>query len=179
MVRSTTCITFCFLVLLFTNCGTILSGKKQKVVFTTPTASPIQITIWEPKPDQIFNEDSVQFANGEYLKINEFLLDSGSTDVSVHRPKPKQIITFTAINPNSTGQKTSPAKNDLEKVMASNTRIEVNHFKYYSPTFNESALLNFVIPWNWMIDAYTGAVLRWKITNPIAPPQKSTPKPNP
>ena len=177
MVRSTTCIAFCSLVLLFTNCGTILSGKKQKVVFTTPCTSPIHITIWEPKPDQIFNEDSVQFGNGEYLKISEFVLDSGSQYVSVHRPKPQQIITFSAINPASTGHKPSPTKQDLEKTMASNTRIEINHFYYFSPTFNESALLNFVIPWNWMIDAYTGAVLRWKITNPIAPPLKPASKP--
>jgi hypothetical protein len=31
----------------------------------------------------------------------------------------------------------------------------------FSKKFNEASLLNFLLPWNWMIDANNGAILRY------------------
>lgn len=170
MVRSTTCITGCFFLLLFTSCGTILSGKKQNVVFSSPTTSTIQLAIWQPKPDVIVNDDSINFGNGEFLKVFEERIDSGTLYFAFPRPKVNQTLTLAAINNGSNiKQEQSQTLKPLDP-MASGISLKTLNFQKYSSTFNEVTLLNFVIPWNWMIDAYYGTVLRWKISNPINPP---------
>lgn len=38
---------------------------------------------------------------------------------------------------------------------------------YLKPKFNEASTLNFIFPWNWMIDAIEGGILRFQIPDTI------------
>lgn len=129
----------------FFGCATIITGKKQSlyIVSNPPGASIYVARINANKATQETQVDSFA-STAETPSIKKIIPDttiSGITPcfIDVRRPQ-KDSLQITLIYPNH-----QPTSQTLK------------------PKFNESAGLNFIIPWNWMIDAMTGSLMRYSL----------------
>jgi hypothetical protein len=129
----------------FFGCATIITGKKQSlyIVSNPPGASIYVARINANKAPQETQVDSFA-STAETPSIKKIIPDttiSGITPcfIDVRRPQ-KDSLQITLIYPNH-----QPTSQTLK------------------PKFNESAGLNFIIPWNWMIDAMTGSLMRYSL----------------
>ena len=129
----------------FFGCATIITGKKQSlyIVSNPPGASIYVARINANKATQETQVDSFA-STAETPSIKKIIPDttiSGITPcfIDVRRPQ-KDSLQITLIHPNY-----QPTSQTLK------------------PKFNESAGLNFIIPWNWMIDAMTGSLMRYSL----------------
>lgn len=63
----------------------------------------------------------------------------------------------------------TPCFINVRRPLKDSLKITLSHPNYQpntqilKPRFNESAGLNFIIPWNWMIDAMTGSLMRYSL----------------
>ena len=129
----------------FFGCATIITGKKQSlyIVSNPPGASIYVARINATQAPQETQVDSFA-STAETPSIKKIIPDttiSGITPcfIDVRRPQ-KDSLQITLIYPNH-----QPTSQTLK------------------PKFNESAGLNFIIPWNWMIDAMTGSLMRYSL----------------
>jgi len=129
----------------FFGCATIITGKKQSlyIVSNPPGASIYVARINATQAPQETQVDSFA-STAETPSIKKIIPDttiSGITHcfIDVRRPQ-KDSLQITLIYPNH-----QPTSQTLK------------------PKFNESAGLNFIIPWNWMIDAMTGSLMRYSL----------------
>jgi hypothetical protein len=129
----------------FFGCATIITGKKQSlyIVSNPPGASIYVARITANQAPQETQVDSFA-STAETPSIKKIIPDttiSGITPcfIDVRRPQ-KDSLQITLIYPNH-----QPTSQTLK------------------PKFNESAGLNFIIPWNWMIDAMTGSLMRYSL----------------
>jgi len=129
----------------FFGCATIITGKKQSlyIVSNPPGASIYVARINAHKVPQETQVDS--FAS------------------TAETPSIKKII------PDTTISGITPCFIDVRRPQKDSLQITLTH-PNYQPTsqtlkskFNESAGLNFIIPWNWMIDAMTGSLMRYSL----------------
>lgn len=129
----------------FFGCATIITGKKQSlyIVSKPPGASIYVARINAHKAPQETQVDS--FAS------------------TAETPSIKKII------PDTTISGITPCFIDVRRPQKDSLQITLTH-PNYQPTsqtlkskFNESAGLNFIIPWNWMIDAMTGSLMRYSL----------------
>ncbi len=129
----------------FFGCATIITGKKQSlyIVSNPPGASIYVARINANKAPQETQVDS--FAS------------------TAETPSIKKII------PDTTISGITPCFIDVRRPQKDSLQITLTHPNYQptsqtlKPKFNESAGLNFIIPWNWMIDAMTGSLMRYSL----------------
>ncbi len=158
MVRRGNCLisaVLVFIILTQYGCATLLTGKYQQVPVIM-TDSSYCVTAFLPKPiDKVMESPvsddmgSLPVNKSEYYRISQ-TIDNGF--IILPRPAPKQTIHL-----------------GFQSCRDTATITMAQCSTNYPAIFNEPALLNFVLPWNWMIDAYTGALFRWKINKPLSP----------
>lgn len=157
MVRRRNCLNLAAIaIIIFTQygCATLLTGKYQQIPVVQVDSS-ICVTAFLPKPiDKSTNNSlsddmgSLPINKSEYYRISQ---TTQNGYIVLPRPTPKQSIHIGF----------QPCRDTTNVTMAQCPSA-------YQSMFNEPALLNFVLPWNWMIDAYTGALFRWKINKPLS-----------
>lgn len=129
----------------FTACATLITGKQQviHVVSNPPGADVHFYRILAPEFIPKTGDDSVDSepAEPQVIRTNH-TLDSGIHCITPCYVRVPRLQTDTlAMNVELTGYQ--PVTHRFKK------------------KWNEASALNFVIPWNWMIDANNGAVIRY------------------
>ena len=125
------------------SCATSITGKQQAlyIVSTPPGASIHVARITVTKVTLESPNDTTAMAPQTIKNLVPDSTISGITPcfIKVRRPL-KDSLVITTILPQ----------------YESSTQI-------LKPRFNESAGLNFIIPWNWMIDVMTGSLVRYSL----------------
>ena len=125
------------------SCATSITGKQQAlyIVSTPPGASIHVARITVTKVTLESPNDTTAMATQTIKNLVPDSTISGITPcfIKVRRPL-KDSLVITTILPQ----------------YESSTQI-------LKPRFNESAGLNFIIPWNWMIDVMTGSLVRYSL----------------
>lgn len=156
MVRRGNCLTalvFIIIAVLQSGCATLLTGKQQQIPVAVSDSSICvyaYLPVTEIKGENTSLSDdmgSLPLKKSDYYRIAQPISNGY---VSLPRPNPNQTI-YIGLNP----------------CIDSATVTFATCNQKYSATFNEPALLNFILPWNWMIDAATGSLFRWKINKPL------------
>ena len=146
MVRTKIIISVLILAALGINsCATIITGKQQALyIVSNPPGASIHV------------------ARITVTKIPlESPNDTNSTAMGTQ--------TIKNLVPDSTISGITPCFIDVRRPQKDSLQITLTHPDYQptsqtlKPKFNESAGLNFIIPWNWMIDAMTGSLMRYSL----------------
>ncbi len=156
MVRCGNCLTaviFIAIAVLNSGCATLLTGKKQQIPVDVSDSNicvyaylPVTETKTE-NPSLSDDMGSLPLKKSDYYRVSQPITNGY---VSLPRPNPNQTIYI-----------------GLNQCIDSASITFATCNQKYSATFNEPALLNFILPWNWMIDAATGSLFRWKINKPL------------
>ena len=129
----------------FYSCATIITGKQQLLyIVSTPPGASIRV---------------------DRITINKVPIESPNDSISttVETPIIKKII------PDTTILGITPCFINVRRPLKDSLKITLSHpncqpnTQILKPRFNESAGLNFIIPWNWMIDAMTGSLMRYSL----------------
>ncbi len=127
------------------SCATIITGKQQSLyIVSNPPGASIYVARINANKATLESQVDSLTSTAETQSIKKIIADttiSGITPcfIDVRRPQ-KDSLQITLIHPNY-----QPTSQTLK------------------PKFNESAGLNFIIPWNWMIDAMTGSLMRYSL----------------
>ena len=135
-----------------TSCATLLTGKTQKIQVAEPDTS-LCITAFLPKNEnqpKTISDDmaSLPVKKSDFYKYSQPV---HSSFIALPRPLPNQTM-YLGLH----------ACEDTSRITLSKCT------QNFTSQFNEPALLNFILPWNWMIDAYNGTLFRWKINKPLS-----------
>jgi hypothetical protein len=129
--------------LLLYGCATIITGKKQSLyIVSNPPGAKIQ---------------------AERIMVNKIPVESENDSLMAHTQISKKIVL------DSTISGITPCFIQVRRPLKDSLKITLIHPDYQpnsqvlKPRFNESAGLNFIIPWNWMIDAMTGSLMRYSL----------------
>jgi len=129
----------------FYSCATIITGKRQLLyIVSNPPGASIRV---------------------DRVTINKVPIESPNDSISTtaETPSIKKII------PDTTILGITPCFINVRRPLKDSLKITLSHPNYQpntqilKPRFNESAGLNFIIPWNWMIDAMTGSLMRYSL----------------
>ena len=133
------------LILGLSACATLITGKQQviHVVSTPPGAEVHFFRILAPEFIPLVNTDTSETGDIETppTKFNHLL------DSAIHCTTPCYVRVPRL--------QTDPLVMAVEKTGYQ----PVNH--RFKKQWNEASALNFILPWNWMIDANNGAVIRY------------------
>ena len=125
------------------SCATIITGKRQAlyIVSNPPGASIHVARITATKVNLESPNDTTAMATQTIKTLVPDSTISGITPcfIKVRRPLKDSLVITTILT------QYEPSKQILK------------------PRFNESAGLNFIIPWNWMIDAMSGSLVRYSL----------------
>ncbi len=127
------------------SCATIITGKQQALyIVSNPPGASIhvaRITVTKIPLELPYDTNSTAMGTQTIKTLVPDSTISGITPcfIKVRRPL-KDSLVITTILPQY-----EPSKQILK------------------PRFNESAGLNFIIPWNWMIDAMSGSLVRYSL----------------
>ena len=131
--------------LLFLGCATIITGKKQSLyIVSTPAGATIQAA---------------------RVVMNKVPLDAQNDDSSA----PVAFNLVVKIVPDSTITGVTPCFIHVKRPMKDNLQLTLTYpgfqpaTQILKPRFNEAAGLNFIIPWNWMIDAMSNGLMRYSL----------------
>lgn len=154
MVRRGNCIIIPAIIfaLAQSSCASLLTGKTQKIS-VNPVDSSLCVTAFLPKSEETPKSISDDMGSLPVKKSDcyKYCQPVHSNRIELPRPLPNQTL-YLGIH-----ACTDSSNMNLSKC----TQTFVSQF-------NEPALLNFILPWNWMIDAYNGALFRWKINKPLS-----------
>lgn len=134
---------FILATLIVHSCATIITGKKQALyIVSNPPGASIhvaRITVTKIPGDSPNDSTTATIPTTTSLIPDSTISGITPCFIKVRRPLKDSLVITTTLPEHE------PTKQILK------------------PRFNESASLNFIIPWNWMIDAMTGSLMRYSL----------------
>ncbi len=128
-----------------TACATLITGKKQVIhVVSQPSGAQVHFyRILSPEfIPNVINDSAEAEENKPYKpRINDW------TDSAIHCTTPCYVRV--------------PRLQSDTLVMVINKPGYLTKEHRFKKRWNEASALNFLIPWNWMVDANNGAVIRY------------------
>lgn len=129
----------------FTACATLITGKQQVIrVVSNPSGADVHFfRILAPEFIPVYPIDTLEWE----LKPTPLPKINGSLDSAIHCVTPCIV-------------RVPRLQTDTLAMIVEKTGYQpITH--RFRKKWNEASALNFLLPWNWMIDANNGAIIRY------------------